>query len=214
VSVHTDSSVSVQKDEPLITLPAGFKLDTIQRNDTFSNTEIFISYPFFINGENSVNRAVKNQLLKEMDKILLAFGKPASSLIPSTIDIKPDYTFFDGNTLSYRFIIAANKYPALHPFAYYQAFNYDLENDRQIVFSNYFHLEGVKDSVLLRAVINKQIDRPADFGIPHIENVCFTPGKDSVAFYFDDNNSTNDAVEINRATVSKVSLDQFIRKHK
>lgn len=180
---------SIGEIVPPINLPEGFRLDTIQKNDTTRNLSIFISIP--VSGIKTIDKIVfeyidkqKKDFIKSLDEMIKDNNGILSS-INSDFQAEPISVFKNNKVTSILYIISYYHGGSVHPMTMYYSFNFDNSTQKTISFTDYFMVKTKADTTSMTELISKSIGREGIF-VYDLKGIDFNIEKDTISFNFDD----------------------------
>lgn len=217
-SINIDKEIFENREEddkPTLQLPIGFRLDTIQVNDTSRNLSIFISIP--ISGINRIDKVVsdninklKNDFVKDIDELIQEDRNILNS-INSDFQAIPISVYKGNKVTSILYIVSIYQAGAVHPLTSYYSFNFDNLTQRRLFFSDYFDVKSTTDTILMTDQITKSIGREGIF-VSELNNLDFSIEKDTISFNFSEYDIASYAERIIQGRIQKIKLYDKIKK--
>lgn len=190
-ALHKTEIVRHSTDDlvPTLNLPEGFRLDTIQTNDTARNLSIFISIP--VSGIKLLDKVVFDEIEKQKDDFtrsldeMIKEDKGILSSINSGFQAEPVSVYKDSKVTSILYIISYYHGGAAHPMTMYYSFNFDSKTQKRISFSDYFIVKNSADTAFMTDIITEAVGREGVF-VSGLKDIDFNIEQDTISFNFDD----------------------------
>lgn len=199
---------------PPINLPTGFRLDTIQKNDTTRNLSIFISIP--ISGIKQIDKILLDEIKKQKDDFIRSLDeiikedKGILSSINSDFHAEPISVFKDNKVTSILYIVSYYHSGAAHPMTMYYSFNFNSKTLKRISFSDYFNVKIKVDTAFMTDQITRAIGRQGVF-VSDLKEIDFNIEQDTISFNFDDYEIASYAEGIIQGRIHRQKLNEKIK---
>ena len=212
--------VEESNNEAKLIIPDELFLDTITIFDSSKALTINIILPKSKN-ENlfaadrlltTIINEMKEEFIKNVDKMLKEDKTMLQSASGNTFHVWPEELYKEENTLSFLLVINIQHAGAAHPKTDYYSFNYDIEKQEKLNFSNYFTIETKIDSVYLLNKINLYFN-DRDIRTEKLYDFDFNFNKQTIYFNFDDYEIASYAYGRKRAEFDKKELFEYISKN-
>jgi hypothetical protein len=142
---------------------------------------------------------------------LIAEDSTMLNSVGSFFSASPASIYEDSSITSVCYIFSTYFAGNVHGLTIYTSLNFDRKLKCLIDFENYFTLSSHLDSITMKDLINKAINRPS-VGINKIHKMDFSLIKDSISFNFGDYEIASYAEGIIQAHVSRQLLKPYINK--
>jgi Protein of unknown function (DUF3298) len=185
---NKSTAQSLEENRPTLSLPAGYKLDTIQEIDTVRKLEVSVTIP--VSGINSIDKIVFEDIEKQKAEFIISLDEMIKedngrkSALNSSFYVHPFSVFKDNKVTSILFIVSYYHGGAAHPMTMYYSFNFDNNTQKRIFFADYFVIKNSADTSLLKDQIATATGRES-IGDKALKDIDFNIEQDTISFNFD-----------------------------
>ncbi len=214
VSIIAKADTALQTNKLII--PKGLFLDSIKTIDSSKALTVGIVLPKSGNKQflladkllQSIINKKKNSFINSVDKMLKEDKNLLQSATGSMFRVWPKVLYKDKNMISYLLIIDMYHAGDAHSKSDYYTFNYDLNKQKQIRFSDYFSIKSKADSKFLMGKINSVIGGNK---LDKMYDLDFNINTKTIFFNFDDYEIAGYAEGMIRVPITKKELLYYIK---
>ena len=209
---HSQASSSINH----LTTPNDFYIDSIRAKDERLQITFDIEMPIF-KADSICTLIIQKeiQIHKQnfIDRVKELISKDSNMLnsVGSFFSANPVLIYQDTSFTSTCFVISTYFAGNAHPLTIFKSFNFDRKLNRLVDFKDYFNVSTQVDSLIMKELINKAINRQ-NIGVNNIYKMDFCLIKDSISFNFSDYEIASYGDGFIQAHVSRQSLNNLIKK--
>ena len=123
--------------------------------------------------------------------------------------VYPNELYKDDKILSFLFVISYYNAGAAHPFSMYYTFNYNIQDQRQIRFEDFFTFKSNRDKEDLIKLINLGFEDES-IKVDKFYDFDFNINASTVTFNFDNYEVASYAFGLQRATINRNQIENYI----